>query len=57
MLNMKDFKCSVCGKNTEKIWENKEKTKYGMKCTSGHNNKDGKTEYPTFIVPAEELEP
>ena len=54
---MKNFKCPICGKNTEKIWENKDKTKYGMKCTSGHNNKDGKTEYPTFIVPAEELEP
>jgi len=51
---MKDFKCVVCGKNTEKIWENDDKTKYGMKCTSGHYNK-GKTEYPTFIVPAEEL--
>jgi hypothetical protein len=53
---MKDFKCEICGKNTEKIWESKEKTTYGMKCTSGHNNKDGKVEYPTFLVPAEKLE-
>jgi hypothetical protein len=53
---MKDFKCVVCGKNTEKIWENKDKTIYGMKCTSGHKNKDGKEEYPTFLVPAMKLE-
>ena len=55
-LDMKDFKCGVCGKNTEKIWENKDKTVYGMKCTSGHKNKDGKDEYPTFLVSAEKLE-
>jgi len=28
-----------------------------FKFTSGNNNKDGKVEYPTFLVPAEKLEP
>jgi hypothetical protein len=28
-----------------------------FKCTSGHDYKDGKVEYPTFLVPAEKLEP
>jgi hypothetical protein len=56
---MKDFKCPICGAPTEKIWENATKTKYGMKCTKGHKKTSGKSgdsiEYPTFLVPEEEL--
>ena len=56
---MKDFKCPICGAPTEKIWENATKTKYGMRCTKGHAKTGGKSgisiEYPTFLVPSEEL--
>jgi hypothetical protein len=56
---MKDFKCPICGGPTEKIWENSTKTKYGMRCTKGHTKTGGKSgssmEYPTFLVPREEL--
>jgi hypothetical protein len=56
---MKDFKCPICGGSTEKIWENATKTRYGMRCTKGHNKTGGKSEgskeYPTFLVPSEEL--
>ena len=57
---MKDFKCPICGRSTEKIWENPTKTKYGMRCTKGHIQTDGKSkgliEYTVFIVPSEELD-
>ncbi len=56
---MKDFKCPICGASTEKVWENATKTKYGMRCTKGHKKTGGKShdsiEFPTFLVPAEEL--
>ncbi|HEX7482830.1 MAG TPA: hypothetical protein VF350_05135 [Candidatus Bathyarchaeia archaeon] len=56
---MKDFKCPICGGPTEKIWENVTKTKYGMRCTKGHQKTGGKSgdsiEYPTILVPREEL--
>ena len=56
---MKDFKCPICGGPTEKIWENATKTRYGMRCTKGHKKTGGKSsnslEYPTFLVPREEL--
>ena len=56
---MKDFKCTLCGGSTEKIWENETRTKYGMRCTKGHTKTSGKAsgslEYPTFLVPSEEL--
>jgi len=56
---MKDFKCPICGGSTEKIWENATKTRFGMRCTKGHNKTDGKAagslEYPTILVSSEEL--
>jgi hypothetical protein len=56
---MKDFKCPICGGSTEKIWENATRTRYGMRCTKGHIKTGGKSgsskEYPTFLVPSEEL--
>ena len=56
---MKDFKCPICGGSTEKIWENATRTRYGMRCREGHNKTGGKSEgskeYPTFLVPSEEL--
>ena len=56
---MKDFKCPICGGSTEKIWENATKTRYGMRCTKGHNKTGGKSgnsmEYPTILVSSEEL--
>jgi hypothetical protein len=56
---LKDFKCPICGGQTEKIWENATKTRYGMRCTKGHNKTDGKSEgskeYPTILVPSIEL--
>jgi hypothetical protein len=56
---VKDFKCPICGGSTEKIWENATKTRYGMRCTKGHNKTDGKLEgskeYPTILVSSEEL--
>ena len=56
---MKDFKCTICGGPTEKIWENATKTRYGMRCKKGHK-KTGVTsgdslEHPTFLVSSEEL--
>jgi hypothetical protein len=57
---MKDFKCPVCGGSTEKVWENATKTRYGMKCTKGHNSTSNKSagsqEYPVFLVSSKELE-
>jgi hypothetical protein len=59
---MNDFKCPICGAPTKQIWENATKTKYGMRCTKGHPKKGGKSgnsiaiEYPTFLVPKEELD-
>jgi hypothetical protein len=56
---MSDFRCPICGAPTEKIWENATKTRYGMRCTKGHKKtgvKSGESlEYPTFLVPREEL--
>jgi hypothetical protein len=56
---MKDFKCPICGGPTEKIWENATRTRYGMRCKKGHNKTGGKSagskEYPTILVPSEEL--
>jgi hypothetical protein len=56
---MNDFKCPICGAPTEKVWENAIKTRYGMRCTKGHKKTGGKSgdsiEYPTFLVPREEL--
>ena len=56
---MKDFKCTICGGSTEKIWANSTKTRYGMRCMKGHKNtnkkSDGSQEYPTFLVSSEEL--
>ena len=56
---MKDFKCSICGGPTEKIWENSTRTRYGMRCKKGHIKTGGKSgdsmEYPTFLVSSEEL--
>jgi hypothetical protein len=52
---MKDFKCPICGGPTEKIWENSTRTRYGMRCTKGHTKPGGSIEYPTFLVPSEEL--
>ena len=56
---MKDFKCTICGRSTEKIWENPTKTRYGMRCTKGHKNtskkSDGSQEYPVILVSSEEL--
>jgi hypothetical protein len=56
---MKDFKCPICGGSTEKIWENATKTRFGMRCTKGHNKTYGKAagskEYPTILVSSEEL--
>ena len=49
----------ICGGPTEKIWENATKTRYGMRCTKGHNKTGGKAEdskeYPTTLVPSIEL--
>ncbi len=57
---MKDFKCPVCGGSTEKVWENANKTRYGMKCREGHkstsNKSGGSQEYPVFLVSSDELE-
>jgi hypothetical protein len=58
---MNDFKCPICGASTEEVWENAAKTKYGMRCKKGHAKTGGKSgnsiviEYPTFLVPREEL--
>ncbi len=56
---MKDFKCPICGGPTEKIWENAAKTRIGMRCTKGHtktgNKSSGSLEYPTILVPSDEL--
>ena len=56
---MNDFKCPICGGPTEKIWENSSRTRYGMKCKKGHIKIGAKAgdsmEYPTFLVPIEEL--
>ncbi len=57
---MKDFKCTVCGGPTEKVWENAAKTRYGMRCKKGHpkvSDKSGHSiEYPTILVLREELD-
>ena len=56
---MKDFKCTICGGPTEKIWENATRTKYGMRCTKGHKKTGGKSkgskEYPTMLVLSKDL--
>jgi hypothetical protein len=56
---MKNYKCPKCGGPTEKIWENTEGTKYGMRCIDGHKNtsnkSDGSKQYTVIIVPSEEL--
>jgi len=57
---MKDFKCPICGGSTKKVWENKTKTRYGLRCIKGHintsNKAAGSQEYPVFLVSSEELE-
>jgi hypothetical protein len=54
---MKDFKCTICGGPTEKIWENATKTRYGMRCKKGHTKPGGHSvEHSTFLVPTEELD-
>ena len=58
---MKDFVCPTCKTKTKKIWENSDKTTYGMKCLKGHKKKDvnGKIlsiDYPVYLVSAQELE-
>jgi hypothetical protein len=56
---MKDFKCPICGGSTEKVWENANKTRCGMRCREGHKNTGNKAagslEYPVILVSNEEL--
>ena len=41
---MKAFTFPICGGSTEKIWENENKTRFGMKCSEGHDKTGGKSE-------------
>ena len=56
---MKAFRCPICGGSTEKIWENENKTRFGMRCSEGHNKTGGKSEgskeYPTILVSSEDF--
>jgi hypothetical protein len=55
---LKNFKCPVCGGQTENIWESSTKTKIGLRCVDGHinqNNKFGERQYPVILVSSEDL--
>jgi hypothetical protein len=56
---LKNFKCPICGGQTEEVWESATKTRIAMRCIDGHDNavnkSGGQKQYPVILVSSEEL--